>query len=122
MVSPSTIPQDLAHLSTEELIAEVERRAYERGHRDGYAGGYNKKFDAEYNRGLDTGEKVGYRRGYDAGRQYSHRQRKNDALRNKGVREVRDQLLSVRASIDAMLDLHGLGAYTSPGIYRASEN
>lgn len=116
------IPQDLAHLSTEELIAEVERRAYDRGRRDGYAEGYNKKCESEYNRGFDAGEKVGYRRGYDAGRQYSHRQRKNDALRNKGVNQVRDQLLAVRADIDAMLDLHGLGAYTSPGIYRNNQS
>lgn len=99
-----TIPQDLAHLSTEELISEVERRAYERGRHDGYTIGYST--------GYTEGHEEGHRRGYDAGRQYSYRQRKNDALRNEGINLVRAQLATIRSQIDDILDLSGLGPYT----------
>lgn len=123
------IPQDLAHLSTEELIAEVERRAYDRGRRDGYAEGYNTKRTEEYTRGFDEGHKVGHRQGFDAGRQQSHRQRKNDAVRNFGIhqvheelrtakRDIGDLLTAIQSNIDQMLTTSGMGPYTPSGRYK----
>ncbi len=112
------IPQDLAHLSTEELITEVERRAYERGRQAGYSEGIAHAHQQSFDEGFAQGHKVGHRQGYDAGRQKSHRQRKNDAVRDEGIRFVREQLTTIRNNIDQMLSLEGLGSYNTSGMYR----